>query len=190
MSATKRIIASVYSSLDGVMQPLDWTAPYAHPDHAPYQRDLLLEADTLLLGRGTYEIFSATWAARTEDDPGSEGLNDYMNSMRKLVASTTLQEPLAWNNAHLLQGDLVTEIAKVKAEGGKAIITYGAGPVAHILLLNGLLDELRIWLYPVIAGAGQRLFDGATDIPLLALQDITRFASGVMVLTYTPRPTG
>jgi dihydrofolate reductase len=180
----KRVIAAVYSTLDGVMQPLDWTAPYAHPEHAPYQRDLLFEADTLLMGRGTYEIFAPTWMARTDDDPGSEGFVERINSMRKLVVSTTLKEPLAWPNTRVIASDLVGAVSALRAEGGAAIVIYGAGPVALELLQHGLLDELRIWVYPVINGAGERLFNGSTDVPLLALTDIHRFSSGVVVLTY------
>jgi len=183
----RKVVISVYSTLDGVIQPIDWTGHYASPEHAPLARQQIFEADALLMGRETYEIFATSWSARssTSDQPGSEGYIDRINSMPKYVASTTLQEPLAWNST-LIKGDVAQSVAELKRQPGLNLLMYGAGPVASTLLKAGLVDEIQIWLYPVLAGDGVRIFTGAGDMPYLQLRDTNRFASGVMILTYEP----
>jgi len=183
----RKIIVSTYATLDGVIQPLDWSFSFTGEERGSYARDLLFEADALLMGRETYEIFAAVWPTRSaaDDGPGEEGLTDRINTMPKYVASTTLQEPLAWNST-LIKGDLVTAVAKLKAQPGKNILIYGAGPVAHTLIQNGLLDEVRVWLYPVVRGSGVRLFGDAQGVPVLKLLDARVFDAGVVILTYEP----
>lgn len=183
----RKIIVSVYATLDGVMGPLDWTGHYHSPEHGAYARDLLFECDALIAGRETFEIFANTWENRTsaDDGPGEEGFIDRINSMPKYVASRTLKEPLRWNG-HLLKGDIAQAVAQLKQQPGQKIIMYGAGPVAYTLVQNGLVDEIQIWLYPVIAGDGLRLFNSASDLPYLQLLETTQFPSGVVIHTYQP----
>ncbi len=93
----RKVIVSTYATLDGVIQPLDWSFEFRGEERGKYARDLLFDADVLLMGRETYEIFAAVWPTRSasDDGPGEAGLTDRINSMPKYVASTTLKEPLA-----------------------------------------------------------------------------------------------
>src|SRR5918996_338078 len=123
----RKLIVSTYVTLDGVIQPLDWSAqssdPAASEERGEYARDLLFAADALLLGRETYEVFAEVWPTRTaaDDGPGEAGSVDRINSLPKYVASTTLQEPLAWN-ATLLKGDVPQAVARLKEQPGKNIV--------------------------------------------------------------------
>ncbi|HET8843228.1 MAG TPA: dihydrofolate reductase family protein [Ktedonobacteraceae bacterium] len=189
----RKVIVSVYTTLNGVMSPVDWPFPYASAERGKYAHDLLCEADALVMGRETYEIFAAVWPERTtaDDGPGEAGSADHINSMAKYVASTTLQH-LTWNNSHLITGDVAEEVANMKQQPGQSIVLYGAGPVAHKLLQLGLVDEIRVWVYPLVIGVTEktkRLFDDASDIPLLNLVETRAFDSGIVVLSYQPHRT-
>src|SRR5262245_26052904 len=126
----RKLIVSTYVTLDGVIEPIDWSAEYrdqaAAEERGRYARDLLFEADALLLGRGTYQVFAEVWPTRTaaDDDAGAEGLTDRINGMPKYVVSTTLREPLSWNAA-LIEGDVAREVARLKEEPGGNIVVYG-----------------------------------------------------------------
>jgi dihydrofolate reductase len=186
----RKLIVSTYVTLDGVIQPLDWSAqnsdPAASEERGRYARDLLFAADALLLGRETYEIFAEVWPTRTaaDDGPGEEGSTDRINSMPKYVASTTLSEPLTWN-ATLLEGDIPAEVARLKEQPGQALVMYGCGELARTLLEHDLIDEFRFWVYPVVRGSGARLFgDGArADLQLV---ETRAFSAGFTVLTCQP----
>lgn len=184
----RKVIVSVYSTLNGIISPLDWPFSDNSEERGKYARDLLFESDALLMGRETYEVFASAWPARTaaDDGPGEAGFIDRINTMQKYVASTTLPEPLTWHNSVLLKGDLATEIAKLKQQPGQAILIYGAGPVAHTLMQHGLVDELRVWLYPLLAGGEVRILNDASDLPAMKLVDTKVFASGIVILTYQP----
>jgi dihydrofolate reductase len=184
----RKVIVSVYSTLDGVIQPVDWSFQFWNEEHGSYAREQLFNADALMMGRGTYEVFASSWPLRSaaDDAPGAPGFVDRINSIRKYVASTTLKAPLAWNNSTLIEGDLAQTAAGLKQEAGQNILIYGAGSVAHTLLLNGLVDEIQIWMYPVVRGDGERLFNSARDIPVLKLVDTKRLTTGVVILTYVP----
>lgn len=182
------VIVSVYTTLNGVMSPVDWPFPYASEDRGRYMRDLLFASDVLLMGRGTYEGFAAVWPTRTDADagPGEAGFSERINSMPKYVVSTTLNE-VTWNNSHLIRGNVAEEVAKMKRQSGQNILIYGAGPVARTLLQQGLIDELRVWIYPVIIGvtdSTKRLFEDVSDIPMLKLVGTKPFSSGVVVHEY------
>lgn len=184
----RKVVVSVYTTLNGVMSPVDWPFPYASEDRGSYARELLFASDALLMGRGTYEGFAAVWPTRTDADagPGEEGISERINSLPKYVVSTTLNE-VTWNNSHLIRGNVVEEVARMKQQPGQNILIYGAGPVAHALLQQGLIDELRVWIYPVFAGvtdSTKRLFEDASDIPALKLVDTKPFSSGIVVHEY------
>jgi len=185
----RHVVVSTYVTLDGVVQPLDWTAPFAHPEHGAYSRELLFASDAVVMGRETYESFAGVWASRTsaDDGPGEEGFIDRINSLPKYVASTTLHVPLAWNNSHVIEGDVADAVADLKRQPGQSILMYGCGPVARALLQRGLIDELRLWVYSVIAGSGERIFNGAVEPTYLQHVDTTPFSSGVVVQTYQPK---
>jgi dihydrofolate reductase len=184
----RNVVVSVYTTLNGVMSPVDWPFPYASADRGRYARDLLFASDALLMGRGTYEGFAAVWPTRTDADagPGEEGYTGRINSMPKYVVSTTLHA-VTWSNSHLLRGNVAEEVAKMKQQPGQNILIYGAGPVAHTLLQHRLIDELRVWIYPVITSVTEstkRLFEDASDIPALRLVDTKPFSSGIVVHEY------
>jgi dihydrofolate reductase len=184
----RNVVVSVFTTLNGVMSPVDWPFPYASEDRGRYVRDQLFASDALLMGRGTYEGFAASWPSRTAADagPGEEGYIERINSLPKYVVSTTLND-LKWNNSHLVRGNVAEEVAKMKEQPGQNILIYGAGPVAHTLVRHGLIDELSVLIYPVIAAVTEntkRLFDDAADIPVLKLAETKAFSSGVVVHEY------
>jgi dihydrofolate reductase len=186
-----KIIVSTYMTLDGVIQPLDWFAPppdkAAAEERGKYAADLLFEADALLLGRETYQVFAEVWPTRTaaDDDPGGAGVTDRINSMPKYVVSSTLTEPLAWN-ATLINGDVPSEIAKLKARSGHSLVVYGCGRLAKTLLDHNLVDEFRFWVYPSVRGNGTRLFNDGVSADL-ELVDAKTFRNGFVVLTCRPK---
>jgi dihydrofolate reductase len=184
----RKVVVSVYTTLNGVMSPVDWPFPYASEDRGRYALDLLLASDALLMGRETYEGFAAVWPNRTAADagPGEAGYSERINSLPKYVASTTLSE-VTWNNSHLIRADVAQVVATMKQQPGQNILIYGAGPVAHTLLQHGLIDEVRVWLYPVFATVTERtkrLFEDASDVPTLQLVDTKPMSSGIVVLEY------
>jgi dihydrofolate reductase len=187
----RKLIEMTFVTLDGVISdtepstaphasPEQWGHPYWDKDYMQYARDVLFSADALLLGRVTYEGFAASWPERTGDD-----FSDRINGMPKYVASRTLAGPLAWN-ATLLGADIAAEVAALKQQPGQNILKYGTGELDRTLLAHNLVDEFHFWLNPVVVGAGQRLFD-RIDTTHLHLKDLTRFASGIVVLVYTPK---
>lgn len=187
----RKIIVSTYVTLDGVIQPIDWSAqsqdPASAEERGKYARDLLFEADALLLGRETYEIFAEVWPTRTaaDDGPGEAGATDRINCLPKYVASSTLSEPLAWN-ATLIKGDVPREVARLKEQPGQSIVMYGCGQLAKTLFEHNLIDEFRFWVYPVVRGRGTRLFENGVDADL-ELVDTRVFGGGFVVLTCRPK---
>ncbi|SFN80478.1 Dihydrofolate reductase [Geodermatophilus obscurus] len=145
----RRIVNSTYVTLDGVTSdPQEWSLDYFDATAAEYALDKLRASDALLMGRLTYEGFASAWPERSGDE-----FSDRMNAMAKHVASTTLTEP-AWNNTHVLRGDLAEAVRALKEQDGGDVLMYGYGPVAQQLVGHGLLDELHLWVHPVLRGAG------------------------------------
>ena len=175
----RKLVESTFVTLDGVISaPQEWSPPYWDEEHAGYARKLLFAADALLLGRATYEGFAEAWPTRSGDE-----YTDRINAMPKYVASRTLTEA-TWN-ATVIDGDVAEEVAKLKVEPGESILKFGTGELDRTLLAHGLIDELHLWVFPVLAGGGQRLIEGV-DTTHLKLMDLTRFSSGIVVLTYSP----
>ena len=173
-----KLVESTFVTLDGVVgSPETWGAPYWDEEHANYTNELFYAADSLLLGRGTYEVFAEFWPKL--DDPYSERIN----ALPKYVASNTLREA-TWN-ASVLSGDVASAVADLKAQPGGDILKYGTGELDRTLIEHQLIDEFHFWVHPVAVGGGVRLLDGITTS--LELVNNTRFASGVVVLTYTPK---
>jgi dihydrofolate reductase len=119
-----------------------------------FKLDELLDAEILLLGRRTYEGFAAAWPERTDE----AGFAEKMNTMRKVVVSKTLEEA-SWSNTKVVSGDLAAEIGRLKQEDGGDILVAGSRQLAQELLELDLVDELRLMVFPVVLGAGKRLFD-------------------------------
>jgi dihydrofolate reductase len=176
----RKLVESTFVTLDGVISsPQDWSPPYWDDEHTAYASKLLFAADALLLGRATYEAFAEAWPQRS----GSEYI-DRINSMPKHVASRTLTEA-TWN-ATVIDGDVAEGVAKLKEEPGESMLKFGTGELDRTLLAQGLLDELHFWVFPVLAGAGDRLIEGI-ETTHLELVETTRFGSGIVVLVYTPK---
>jgi dihydrofolate reductase len=182
----RKVIVSTYVSLDGVIQPLDWSFGFRNEERGKYARDLLFAADALLMGRETYQVFAEVWPSRTAADegPGEAGFTDRINRMPKYVASTTLTEPLEWN-ATLIKGDVAQEVAKLKQQPGRDILMYGCGPVARTLMQHNLIDEYQFWVHPVVVEDGTRLF-GDGSKATLKLVDVRMFSAGFAILTCQP----
>ena len=189
----RKIIVSTYTTLDGVIQPIDWSMqshdPASAEERGAYARDLLFEADALLLGRETFEIFADVWPTRTaaDDDPGADGATDRINSMPKYVVSTTLTSASAWRNSTLIKDNVIEEVRALKAQPGKNISIDGSSVLVHALAQHDLVDEYSLLVYPVVLGGGKKLFpEGARRN--LRLIDSHAFPSGVVLLRYEADP--
>jgi dihydrofolate reductase len=176
----RKLIESTHVALGGQIDPLDWAFPYLDDDHLSYATRLLEEADALLLGRRTYEGLSAAYTAM---DPSA--FVDRMNSIPKYVASKTLTEA-TWN-ATVIPGEVTGFVANLKRQPGGPIVKYGHGPLDRSLMASGLIDEFHLLLTPVAAGSGRHMFEDIDGAPQLSLADVRPFASGVLVLIYTPK---
>jgi dihydrofolate reductase len=180
----RKIIVEAEVSLDGVMggDNMDfWKQIFSFhsADVQQYLDDLLHMAGALLMGRNTYEGFAQVWPTR-------EGkMADTINALPKHVASRTLKEPLEWN-ASLIQGDVAKAIDKLKQESGKDLVQYGVGELTRTMLQAGLVDDLRILVFPFVFGEGSRIFE-PTSLHTLKLLDTKTFDSGVVALRYQPR---
>ena len=182
----RKLIAFELVSLDGVVgAPAEWAFPYSDEEMEKENQAGMESSDALLLGRATYEEFASFWPHQ----PGGTPMVDYINSVPKYVVSTTLREPLEWNNSTLLQGDAAEEIANLKEQPGKNITTTGSIMLVWSLLGAGLLDELRLMVHPVVLGGGRRLFESGGGRKVLELVGSRAFGTGVVSLTYRP-PVG
>ncbi len=181
---TRKLIESTHVALGGEIGSLqDWAFPYLDDEHVRYATQLLAGADALMLGRRTYEGLSAAYMAMA-----SSPFVDRMNSIPKFVASRTLTKT-TWN-ATVIPGDVADFVADLKRQPGGSIVKYGNGPLDRVLMANHLIDEFHLLLTPVAAGSGQHLFEEIQGAPQLSLADVRRFASGVLVLVYTPKTEG
>ena len=175
----RKLVESTFVTLDGVISsPEKWGPPYWDEEHSGYAHSLLFASDALLLGRETYQGFAEAWPTRTGDEYA-----DRINSLPKHVVTTSLQET-KWN-ATRIQGDVAGEVAKLKEQPGQNILKFGTGQLDRTLMQHNLTDEYHFWVFPVVAGSGQRLFDGI-DVTHLTLLGTTTFSSGIVVHTYTP----
>ena len=179
----RKVIVSEFVSLDGVMEaPDQWHFPFSNEETGKYKFDELFASDALLLGRVTYQGFAAAWPSMTDE----EGFADRMNSLPKYVVSTTLEEPLEWNNSTLIKGNIEEEVSELKRQPGKDITIVGSGTLVRSLLRDDLLDELRLMVHPIVVGSGKRLFKDGSDTKVLRLVETKTFGSGVVVLIYQP----
>jgi dihydrofolate reductase len=179
----RKVIASELVSLDGVMEaPQTWHLPYFNDEMGEAIGAAMANADAMLFGRVTYEEFAAFWPSHGGDD---QEFADYMNNTPKYVVSTTLQEPLEWQNSFLIKGNNFSEeIARLKDQQGKDITISGSGALVRSLLAEEILDELRLMVHPIIVGSGKRLFEEGSEKKALKLLDSKTFSTGVLYLTY------
>jgi dihydrofolate reductase len=184
-----KIVISTNVSLDGVVQDPDgaegfgrggWFAQYGGKDLEEWGKVAYAEAlhtAALLLGRRTEEWFGTRWASR----PGEWA--DRLNSLPKYVVSSTL-EPPKWTNVTVLKGDVVDEVTRLKQELDGDIVVYASYQLGRILIENDLVDELRLFVFPVVLGAGTRLFGETSDKKPIRLVDSRTVGNGLAFLTY------
>src|SRR5450432_3605707 len=193
-----RLTLQTFLTLDGVLQAPGgpdedrdggfehggWSFPYADEESGAAIVRWFDQADAFLLGRRTYQIFSGFWPKVT--DP-ADPIAGKLNALPKFVASNTL-DSVGWSGSTLLGGDLVSEVAKLKEQPGNELQVHGSGDLAHTLIENDLIDEYRLFYFPVHLGSGKKLFrDGARSA---ALQLISSFTTGPGVIISTYRPAG
>jgi len=180
----RKVVASEFVSLDGVVEsPEKWHFPYFNDEMGDAIGAAMAASDTMLMGRVLYEEWAAFWP---KQDPDENPVAARMNGVRKYVVSTTLEEPLEWENSTLIGNDVAEEISRIKEQPGKDISISGSPTLVRSLLQDGLLDELRLMLHPVVVGSGKRLFEDGGEQNALQLVDSKTFSTGVLYLTYQP----
>jgi len=179
----RKLISSFFISLDGVVEAPDtWHFPYFNDEMGEAVGNAIAETDTMLLGRRVYEEWAAYWP---QQDPASDPFVSIMNETPKVVVSTTLEQ-VDWQNSTLLEGGLADGVNALKAEPGKNIGMSGSATLVRSLLEQGLLDELRLLVHPLVVGKGAKLFPDGSPPVSLELVDSRTFATGVLDLTYRP----
>ena len=186
----RKVIASEFVSVDGVMEDPSWTFQFASEEQERFKFDELAASDALLLGRTTYEGFAAAWPNMMEqyEGPRRAELGEYadlMNGYPKHVVTTTLEEA-RWNNSTIIRENVAEEVLKLKRQPGKDVLIFGSADLVNALMRHDLIDEFRLMVFPMVVGKGKRLFGGGIDEMVLELVDTEMFGSGVVVLTYRP----
>lgn len=185
----RKLIVTEFITLDGVIEApgpahdfkyAGWSMPYWGDDIGKFKFDELFAADAQLLGRKTYAGFAVAWPKMKDADPFTER----MNGMPKYVATRTLKQ-LEWNNSHVLAGEVAVAVRELKQRPGQDILVAGSGDLVQTLLKQALVDELRLLVYPVVLGAGQRLFAPGAQAKL-ELAETRAFKSGVVLQRYRP----
>jgi dihydrofolate reductase len=180
----RKVVASEFVSLDGVVESPDkWHFPYFNDQMGDAIGAAMAASDAMLMGRVLYEEWAAFWP---NQDPDENPVAARMNGVRKYVVSTTLEEPLEWQNSTLIGDNVAEEISKLKEQPGKDISISGSGALVRSLLEEDLLDELRLMVHPIVVGSGKRLFEDGGDQKALQLVDSETFSTGVLYLTYQP----
>jgi dihydrofolate reductase len=182
-----KIVISDNVSLDGVIQDPTGDEGFRHGGWFDFDRAgeewakiefaEALGTEALLLGRRSYEWFAARWTSRSGE------WADRLNSLPKYVVSSTLEDP-DWNNSTVLKGEMVNEVSKLKQELDGDIVVYASGRLARTLMEHDLVDELRLMVYPVVLGAGERLFGETSDKKTMRLVDTRTVGDGLVLLTY------
>jgi dihydrofolate reductase len=189
----RKLVTNTFVSLDGVMQapggPEEdpaggfehggWTVPFWDDQMNQSMGEFMGKPFDLVLGRKTYEIFAAYWPH--SDEPGAAELN----RATKHVASRTL-DSLGWENSRLLEGDVGEAVARLKQEDGPELQVHGSSNLIQTLLQHGLIDEFRVWIFPVVLGTGKRLFGEGAPPSTMRLVDSQVSRTGVLMTTYQP----
>jgi dihydrofolate reductase len=186
-----KVVVSEFVTLDGVMEDPSWTFQFSSEEQEMFKFKELSVSDALLLGRTTYEGFAAAWPNMMDQYEGSRRAElgeyaDMMNGYPKHVVSTTLQEPLEWNNSTLIKGNVAEEVTRLKQQPGKDILVFGSGELVNTLMGHDLIDEYRLMVFPIVVGSGKRLFRDVGAQKALKLVETKMFSTGVVVLTYEP----
>jgi dihydrofolate reductase len=190
----RKVVVGTFLTLDGVMQAPGgpdedrdggfehggWLVPYFDEKFGEVMTEWTKRAGAFLLGRKTYEIFAASWPKST--DPADE-IADALNNRPKFVASRTLTR-VEWTNSRLLEGDVATAVAQLKAQEGDEIQVHGSGNLLQTLLKHDLIDTLRLWQFPVVLGTGKRLFGAGTMPRSFRLADTQVTTPGAVLHVY------
>ncbi|HYX37510.1 MAG TPA: dihydrofolate reductase family protein [Oligoflexus sp.] len=186
----RKLILEEWLSLDGFAEDQKGQLDFFPPSHENRYSDLdqlkfLDSVDTMILGRKTYELFAAFWPEATSEQ---EVIAEKLNSLNKIVFSTTLkQAPWGkWPAAQVMNGDLVSEIKKLKQTNGKDIVIWGSLSLAQSLMKHQLIDEYHIQLCPTMTGGGRRLFPDLSQYQKLRLVEVRPYESGALFLSYIP----
>jgi dihydrofolate reductase len=159
-----------------------WLVPHFDEETGKFMDEVFKNVDAFLLGRRTYEIFAASWPNATDpNDPVAKSLN----TLPKYVASSTLKDP-EWANTTVLEGDLASAVQQLKERDGRELQVHGSGRLVQSLLANDLVDRLNLLVFPVIVGAGRRLFPDSGIATGLALDESRSTPSGVAISVYRP----
>jgi dihydrofolate reductase len=196
-----RLTLTTFLTIDGVMQspggPTEdgadgfelggWLVPFADIDMGTYVTDWFSKADAFLLGRRTYEIMHSHWPRVTDPD---DIVATKLNRLPKHVVSRTLRAPV-WANTHVLDGDLRSAVENLKAAPGRELQVHGSRELARSLHDLGLIDEYRLWIFPVVLGTGHRLFGDGSIPTTFELIDSKTTSAGVSVQSFVPtgKPT-
>jgi dihydrofolate reductase len=190
----RKLVVNTFITLDGIMQapggPEEdptggftsggWSVNYWDDMMNAIMGELMSKPFDLLLGRKTYEIFAAHWPY-AKNEPGA----DQLNNAKKYVVSNTLDR-VEWNNSTLIKGNVVQEIQKLKEQDGPELSVQGSSNLIQTLLKHNLIDEFRLWIFPVVIGRGKRLFGGGTYPSNLELVHSQTSSTGVIMATYRP----
>ena len=184
-----RIVVTEFISLDGVIEDPGGSEDYKYggwsfeinrgDEGDKFKLDEALESQALLLGRRTYEGFASAWPSRDGE------FADKFNSMPKYVVSSTLKDP-EWTNTTVISDDLASEVGRLKQDIDGDIVVHGSAQLVQALVEEGLVDELRLMVFPVVLGDGKRLFGETSDKRPLGLSDSKVVGDGVAILTYVP----
>lgn len=191
----RKLTVSEFVSLDGVMQAPGgadedteggfrqggWQMAYFDDVAGERIGASMAQTGAFLFGRKTYEIFASYWPTQPDDNPFAK----ILNGLPKYVASTTLGEPLAWQNSTLLQGDVAKAVAELKEGDGGNIVVLGSGGLVQTLYENDLVDEYALMIHPIVLGSGKKLFRDVPKKPLKFADSVTT-STGVVMATYLP----
>ena len=174
-------------TLDGVIDATEgWFAPAGEEnvdqsDLNEALRQQAAAADAVLLGRVTFEEMRGFWPLQANDETG---VTEYLNTVEKYVVSSTMTGP-QWQRSTVLAGDVEDHVRELKGREGRDVVVTGSITLVHELIALGLVDEYRLFVYPVVVGRGARLFDDATDVGKLRLVECRPFRSGVVLTHYS-----
>ena len=191
-----KVVVIEHLTLDGVMQgparPDEdrrdgfeyggWAAAANDPAMQKVTGARMGSSWSLLVGRTTYEDFASFWPNQPQPNPFTEALNN----VEKFVASTTLTEPLPWQNSTLLKGDAADAVAKLKKDHDKTLVIFGSGVLVQSLIRRDLIDEYVLQIHPLVLGKGRRLFPDDSSLTNFSLVDSVTTGTGVIIATYRP----